>query len=413
MANVLVIIMGGGRGERLYPLTKPRSKPAVPFGGKYRLVDIPISNCLNSGYCDVFVLTQFQSASLNRHIARTYRFDLFSPGFVEILAAEQTEESQEWYKGTADAIRKHLHRFLDPPYDSYLILSGDHLYRMDYRDLVGYHERTGADMTLSIYPVSREVAGQFGILQMAPDGRITGFYEKPSDPAVLDGLRVSEETLAASGIQDSSRAYLGSMGVYVFRREALENVLAGTSELDFGREVIPKALPRLRVMGYLFNGYWEDIGAIGAFYDASLRLLGGAPPFRFYEGGWPIFTRQRYLPPSRLLDCRAVNSFIADGCTLERVEVQSSILGIRSLVKEGTQILRSVVMGRDSYESPGEIGSNCHIERAILDLNVRIGDRVEIRGAEDRPDEDGEGYAVRDGIVVVPKNSVIPSGVKI
>lgn len=415
MSSVLAVIMGGGRGARLYPLTKVRSKPAVPLGGNYRLIDIPISNCLNSGYRKVFILTQFQSASLNSHIAQTYHFDPFAPGFVEILAAEQTEESQEWYQGTADAIRKHLHRFLDPPHDHYLILSGDHLYRMDYRDLVRRHERTRSDVTVAVYPVSREAAKEFGVMHLAPDGRVVGFFEKPKDPALLDRLRVRGKLLASRGLRDPSRPYLGSMGIYVFRREALEAALADTEEMDFGRHVIPRILFTLRVMGYPFRGYWEDIGTIRAFYEANLRLAGPDPPFWFYHPEGSIYTRPRYLPPARLRDCRVTDSLIADGSVVERAEIHGSILGIRSHVRAGTRIVRSVVMGRESFGkgAGAGIGRNCSIERAILDLNAHVGDRVQIRGAEGRPDEDGESYAVRDGIVVVPKNAVIPSGTRI
>jgi glucose-1-phosphate adenylyltransferase len=412
MSSVLAIIMGGGRGSRLYPLTKVRSKPAVPLGGKYRLIDIPISNCLNSGYRSVFVLTQFQSASLNRHVARTYRFDLFAPGFVEILAAEQTDESQEWYQGTADAIRQHLHRFLDPPHDHYIILSGDHLYRMDYRDMVRRHERKKADVTVALYPVSRQAAKEYGIMRLAPDGRVVGFVEKPTDPAVLNRFRVSGKTMASRGLRDPSRPFLGSMGIYVFTRRALEEALLGTQQVDFGRHIIPGMLKSLRVMSFPFRGYWEDIGTIRAFYEANIRMTEANPPFWFYDREAPIYTRQRYLPPSQIQDCQVRDSLIAEGCSVDRAEVQGSILGIRSRVKGGTQIVRSVVMGRESYQR-GSIGRNCYLERAILDLNVEIGDRVEIRGAEDRPDEECEDYSIRDGIVIVPKNAVIPSGTKI
>ncbi len=413
MSNVLAVIMGGGRGTRLYPLTKVRSKPAVPLGGKYRLIDITISNCLNSGYRKVFVLTQFQSASLNSHITGTYRFDPFAPGFVEILAAEQTDESQEWYQGTADAIRKHLHRLLDPPHDFYLILSGDHLYRMDYGDMVQQHERTGADVTVGVYAVTREAAKEFGIMRLAPGGRIIGFVEKPNDPMVLDDLELPESDPLVQGQRDRTRRFPGSMGIYVFSRMALENALGSMTEWDFGRHIIPGLLDRMRVMSYPFQGYWEDIGTIRAFYEANLRLTQPDPPFWFYEAAAPIYTRPRYLSPTRIADCRVSDSLIADGCFLEGAEVSHSILGIRSAVRRGSRMLRTIVMGRESFQGQGGIGEDCTIEGAILDLNAQIGEGVEIRGRPDRPDEDGESYVVRDGIVVVPKNSKIPAGTKI
>ncbi len=413
MSSVLAVILGGGRGTRLYPLTKFRSKPAVPLGGKYRLIDITISNCLNSGYRKVFVLTQFQSASLNSHITSTYRFDPFAPGFVEILAAEQTDESQEWYQGTADSIRKHLHRLLEPAHDFYLILSGDHLYRMDYRDMVEQHASSGADVTVGVHAVTREAAKGLGIMRLAPDGRVVGFVEKPNDPRVLDELELNEGDLLPKGQQEQNQCFLGSMGIYVFSREALEKALVGTTKWDFGKHIIPSLLNQMRVMRYTFQGYWEDIGTIRAFYEANLRLTQHDSPFSFYAADAPIYTRPRYLAPTRVVNTRISDSLIADGCLLEEATVSNSILGIRSLVRRGSRIFRTIVMGRESFQGLGGIGQDCSIEGAILDLNAQIGDGVEIRGYPDRLDEDGEGYAVRDGIVVIPKNSTIPSGTKI
>lgn len=413
MSSVLAVILGGGRGTRLYPLTKVRSKPAVPLGGKYRLIDITISNCLNSGYRKVFVLTQFQSASLNSHITSTYRFDPFAPGFVEILAAEQTDESQEWYQGTADSIRKHLHRLLDPGHDFYLILSGDHLYRMDYRDMVEQHARSGADVTVGVHAVTREAAKGLGIMRLAPDGRVVGFVEKPNDSQVLDELELNEVDLLPQDQQEQNRRFLGSMGIYVFSREALEKALTGTTEWDFGKHIIPSLLNQMCVMRYTFQGYWEDIGTIRSFYEANLRLTQPDSPFSFYAADAPIYTRPRYLAPTRIVNTRISDSLIADGCLLEEGEISNSILGIRSLVRRGSRILRTIVMGRESFRGQGGIGQDCSIEGAILDLNAQIGDGVEIHGYPDRSDEDGEGYAVRDGIVVIPKNSIIPAGTKI
>ncbi len=413
MPSVLAIIMGGGRGSRLYPLTQVRSKPAVPLGGMYRLIDVPISNCLNSGIRSVYILTQFQSASLNSHVARTYRFDPFAPGYVEVLAAEQTEENQEWYQGTADAIRQHLHRFLDSDHDHYLILSGDHLYRMDYRDMIRPHARKKADLTVAVQPVTLEAAKDYGVMRLAPDRRVVGFVEKPDDPAVLETLRVREDDPLVRGLRDKTRLYPGSMGIYLFTKEALGRALSGTREVDFGKHVIPGVLSSMRVMSHPFKSYWEDIGTIRTFYEANLRLAGSDPPFWFYQPGSPIYTRPRFLPPARLSDCRVSDSLITDGCIVEGAEIQRSILGIRSHVRNGSRIIRSIVMGRESFQGPATIGRNCHIEEAILDVNARIGNRVEIRGAEGRPDEDGDGYAIREGVVVVSKNSVIPAGTRI
>jgi glucose-1-phosphate adenylyltransferase len=411
--NVLALILGGGAGTRLYPLTKLRAKPAVPIGGQYRLVDIPISNCLHSGLEHIYVVTQYNSVSLHRHITQTYNFDLFSRGWVQILAAEQTPLSREWYQGTADAIRKQLAeiRALDP--HDCLILSGDHLYRMDYRAFLDAHRAAQADITLAVLPVSRSDAPRFGVVQADPERRIVKFYEKPSDPALLDALAASA---------DPARPYLGSMGVYVFRTEVLYDLLAAHAGSDFGKHIIPAGIERCRVMAYPFQGYWEDIGTIRAFYDANIALTAPDPPFSFYDAERPIYTHPRFLPPTRLdEDCALRQVLLADGCRLTRSQIYESVIGVRSLIGPEARVTRTVMMGADYYETDAEraenaargvpsigVGQGCLIEGAIIDKNARIGDDVVIRHLPDRADMETDDYAARDGLVIVMKNGVIP-----
>jgi glucose-1-phosphate adenylyltransferase len=412
------VILGGGRGTRLSPLTRYRSKPAVPFGGKYRLIDITVSNAINSGLRQIFVLTQFQSASLNRHISNTFRFDPFSRGFVEILAAEQTEESSDWYQGTADAVRKQMPRFLSREWEYIVILSGDHLYKMDYGPFLQAHAESGAEITVGVVPVPREDASGLGILRMEKE-HIVEFLEKPKDPDVLDRVKLDEQTARNAGIRDPRRRFLGSMGIYVFNRDALGKVVFDSTHVDFGREVIPEALGKLHVRGYFFQDYWEDIGTIGAFYRANLGLTHQKPDFNLYDPSWPIYSRARYLPASRISGCTIQDSVIADGSILHGATVEGSIVGIRSRIGQGSRVKDSVILGADYFEDwdtargPLGIGRDCVIERAIVDKNARVGDGCVIRNVEGVIEAEGRGYAIREGIVIVPKNETLPAGTKI
>ena len=418
MLKTLVVILGGGRGTRLSPLTRHRSKPAVPLGGKYRLIDIPVSNAINSGLRNIFVLTQFQSASLNRHVSTTYRFDPFSQGFVEILAAEQTEESSDWYQGTADAVRKQLPRFLSREWDAILILSGDHLYKMDYRPFIESHAESRAEITVGVVPVAREDAWKYGILRMEKDW-IVEFVEKPTDPVVLDRIELDVATTRRAGIHDLKRRFLASMGIYVFTRDVLASVLSESRAFDFGREVIPDALGKRRVRGYFFQDYWEDIGTIGSFYQANLSLTCPDAAFNLFDPAWPIYSSPRYLPPSRISDCSIRSSMISDGCTIDGAEITDSVIGIRSRIGRGTKIRNAVVMGADYYEDLAfgrpsiGVGRDCVIEHAIIDKNARVGDGCVVRNAEGVVEAEGTGYVIREGVVIVSKNDLLPAGTKI
>ena len=421
MDDAIAVILGGGRGTRLYPLTKLRSKPAVPFGGKYRLIDISISNCINSAVERVFVLTQFNSISLNRHVNRTYRFGTFSRGFVDILAARQTETSSDWYQGTADAVRQNLHTFNDRPHEVVLILSGDHLYRMDYRDFVARHLASGADITIGVVPVTRQQAPELGIVATDPEGRIVRFAEKPSSPELLSELRLAGPLPGQATLPTGGRQYLASMGIYVFRRGVLSQVLADRTGSDFGGEVIPEAMKRFRVMAFFFDGYWRDIGTIRSFYEANLELTTPVPSFNFYDERYPIFSRARFLPCSKVNACTVEHSLLADGCIINRSEIRNSVIGLRSVIGENSRILNSVLMGADYYEAgppsdpaaagiPVGIGPGCHIERAIIDKDARIGPNVQIVNRNKVRECDEPLYSIREGIVVIPKNTVIPPG---
>lgn len=425
MRDTVVIILGGGQGSRLYPLTRVRSKPAVPIAGKYRLIDIPVSNAINSELRKIFVLTQFNWASLNSHVVRTYRFDPFSEGFVEILAAEQTAESGDWFQGTANAVRKHVHRFATPSIKNALILSGDQLYRMDYRKLIEQHKATQATVTVGVVPVRRDQASGFGVLKVDDKGRITEFCEKPKDQATLDHMVCSPEQLARLGFNDPTRPYLASMGIYLFNMKALEKSLSNPSNLDFGHDIIPEAIHKVPVYAHIFDDYWEDIGTIKAFYEANLDLVNPTPNFHFYNNEAPIYTRPRYLPGSKVYDCRVHHSIISEGCLIRDSIIEDSIIGIRSRVNRGTVIRRTVMMGADYYEPyeewertrptlvPLGIGEDVHIEGAIIDKNARIGDGSLIRNIKGVQHEDGDNYFIRDGIVVIPKNAVILPGTQI
>jgi glucose-1-phosphate adenylyltransferase len=427
--KVLAIILGGGVGTRLYPLTKMRAKPAVPIAGKYRLIDIPVSNCINSDIFKIYVLTQFNSASLNRHISRAYNFTTgFTEGFVEVLAAQQTPENPNWFQGTADAVRQYLWLFQEWQADEYLILSGDHLYRMDYGDFVRRHRETGADVTISVVPMDHRRASDFGLMKIDQTGRIIDFSEKPKGDA-LSAMAVDTSVLGLTAEEAKEKPYIASMGIYVFKREALVRLLRDFPEqIDFGKEIIPNSAKDYNLQAYLFNDYWEDIGTIESFYDANLALTQQPrPPFSFYDEDAPIYTRQRYLPPSKLLDCHVRESIISEGCILKNCSITHSVLGVRSRVEAGCTIEDTLLMGADYYQPFAErqssqdcdssqvplgIGSDTVIRRAIIDKNARIGCNVQIIN-KDRVEEaerESEGFYIRSGIVVVLKQSVIADG---
>jgi len=410
--DMLGVVLGGGKGTRLFPLTLVRSKPAVPLGGKYRLIDIPISNCINSGINQVFVLTQYNSASLNRHINQTYRFGFFSRGFVDILAAEQTHESLSWYQGTADAVRQSLRHVLAQNPKHILVLSGDQLYRMDYRRVADLHFRKDADVTICTIPVEAPKAADFGILKMDNDGRIRDFYEKPQDPALIESLKVDLDVWKKVGVT-AEKPLMASMGIYLFKTDVLLRLLSDETKLDFGGHVIPSALAKSRVFGYVFNGYWEDIGTIRAFYKANLEMASAAPRFNFYDVKAPIYTNPRFLPASRIQRCVVENSIISDGCVIQDSTVRDSIVGIRSVLGPKTELNDSLLMGADYYDlDPTEsipigIGEGSRIEGALIDKNVRIGRNVRITNPDGIQEAEGKNYYIREGIVIVPKNAIL------
>ncbi len=426
MKRVLAIILGGGAGSRLYPLTKVRAKPAVPLAGKYRLIDIPVSNCINSEIVKIYVLTQFNSASLNRHLSRTYNFSAFQEGFVEVLAAQQTADNPEWFQGTADAVRQYLWLFMEWDVDEYLILSGDHLYRMDYSQFVRRHRETNADITLSVIPVDEKKAPELGLMKIDNHGRIVDFYEKPSGEA-LKQMQVDTTLLGLTPEKARENPYIASMGIYVFKKEILAKLLeTNPNATDFGKEIIPASANDHNLQAYLFSDYWEDIGTIEAFYEANLALTKQPqPPFSFYHEQAPIYTRGRYLPPSKILDCKITESMVGEGCILKECRVHHSVLGIRTRIESNCTIEDSLLMGSDYYESalereeslkqgelPIGIGSGTTIRRAIIDKNARIGHNVMIinkEGIEEANRED-DGFYIRNGIVVVIKNRTIPDG---
>ncbi len=428
MKRVLAIILGGGAGTRLYPLTKLRAKPAVPLGAKYRLIDIPISNCINSEIQRIYVLTQFNSASLNRHIARTYAMVAtgLSDGFVEVLAAQQTPDSPSWFEGTADAVRKYSWLFAEWDVDQYLILSGDHLYRMDYGDFIQRHRDAKADITLSVVPVDDERASDFGLMKIDGDGRVRAFSEKPKGQA-LKAMAVDTTVLGLSKEQAQTLPYIASTGIYVFEKQVLLDLLNDNPRhTDFGKEILPAAAVDHKVQAYLFNDYWEDIGTIESFYRANLALTEQpVPSFSFYDEKAPIYTRSRYLPPTKLLDSRVIESMVGEGCILKECTVKRSVIGIRSRIETGCVIDNALLMGADYYESPLErqqtldsgkvplgVGANTTIQRAIVDKNARIGRNVRIVN-QDRVQEatrEEMGFVIRNGIVVVIKNATIPDG---
>ena len=415
MDDVLTLILGGGRGNRLFPLTRMRSKPAVPIGGKYRLIDIPISNCLHAGLKKIFVLTQFNSASLNRHIALTYRLDMFSQGFVEVLAAEQTPESSDWFQGTADAVRQAARHFVGHDADHYLILAGDHLYRMDFCDLVEAHIENRADITIAAQPVNPSDATQMGIFLFDNEGQIAGFEEKPK-AARLAEMRGSVPHGSTAGGVTPERPFVASMGIYVFSREVLLEMLREPG-IDFGKELIPRALSTRRVHPYIYRGYWADVGTIQAFYDANIQLTRPDAPFNFFHPRFPMYTRPRFLPATRAHECRIDMSILAEGCVLDQCTITDSVVGIRTHVDRGTRISRSVLLGADFYEEgatdddvPLGIGRDVVLDRVIVDKNARIGEGSRLTNENKVDSADGDGYYIRDGIVIVPKGGTVKPG---
>jgi glucose-1-phosphate adenylyltransferase len=418
--STIAVIMGGGAGSRLFPLTKDRSKPAVPLGGKYRLVDVPISNCLNSGLRRVYVLTQFNSTSLHRHIQASYKFDNFTQSFVEILAAQQTPEGGHWYQGTADAVRQNLRQLTQHDDEYVLILSGDQLYRMDYRDVIEQHVACGSDITIATIPVSRSAAPGFGIMHTHPDRKIFRFVEKPAEGLLLDELRIPQELLQDLKLDPAEDLYQASMGIYVFNRKVLVECL-DNDFVDFGKNVIPMAIEKYQVNSFIFQGYWEDVGTIRAYFDATLNMAAANPHFSFFNSRAPVYTHPRFLPASKFNAAMIRSSIISDGCIISDATLDRCLVGIRSVIGSGSTLRNSIIMGSDFYEAdlgpptsdsvPAMgIGRNCVIERCIVDKNARIGDGVVIT-PEGKPDPfDGDGFYVRDGIVVIPKNGVVAHG---
>ena len=426
MKSVLAIILGGGAGTRLYPLTKFRAKPAVSLAGKYRLIDIPVSNCINSEIHKIYVLTQFNSASLNRHISRTYQFSQFTEGFVEVLAAQQTPDSPSWFQGTADAVRQYLWLFDSWNVDDFLILSGDHLYRMDYSLFVGRHRATNADITLSVVPVGTKQASEFGLMKIDGTGRVIDFYEKPKGDA-LNAMRVDTTVLGLTPEQANERPFIASMGIYVFKKHVLIDLLQKSlDQTDFGKEIIPGSARDYNVQAYLFDSYWEDIGTIEAFYQANLALtVQPQPPFSFYHEDAPIYTRSRYLPPNKLLACHITESTITEGCILKNCRIHHSVIGLRQRINADCVIEDSLLMGADFYEPLSEssqqitqgkipigIGEGSVVRRAIIDKNARIGANVQIINKDRIQEAEREdlGFYIRSGIVVVLKNATIMDG---
>ena len=426
MKRVLSIILGGGAGTRLYPLTKYRAKPAVSLAGMYRLIDIPVSNCLNSDILKIYVLTQFNSASLNRHISKAYNFSTFSDGFVEVLAAQQTPDSPSWFEGTADAVRKYMWMFEEADVDEFIILSGDHLYRMDYADYVRKHRESGADVTLSVVPIGYKTASSFGLMKVNDNNQIVEFSEKPKGDA-LKKMEVDTQQLGLSAEEAKEKPFIASMGIYVFKKQVLIDLLNKYPEqTDFGHQIIPSSAKDYDVQAYLFKGYWEDIGTIEAFYEANIALTKQPnPAFSFFKEDAPIYTRSRYLPPSKILDCHVTESIISEGCILKNCRINKSVIGLRQRIHNNCEIDRSLIIGSDYYEQMDEsgefpngdkipmgIGEGSIIKRAIIDKNARIGKNVKIINKDNvqEAERESEGFYIRSGIVVVIKNAVIPDG---
>jgi glucose-1-phosphate adenylyltransferase len=425
MPNVLSLILGGGRGTRLYPLTQLRSKPAVPVAGKYRLIDIPISNCINSGLNRIYVLTQFLSVSLHRHIANTYKFDPFSGGFVEVLAAQQTNEAADWYQGTADAVRQQIRYVVEDASAQVLILSGDQLYRMDFRQLVKTHAAAEADVTIAVLPVPRDQVGGFGLVRLDDAGRVAGFVEKPQTNEAVAPLKTSEEWIERRGVRCKGRPYLASMGIYLFSRKALLELLnAQPRATDFGKEIFPRSIRSHKVHAHLFDGYWEDLGTVKAYHEANLALAGDDPPFDFHSPEGVIYTRMRFLPASRICGASVKQCLISDGCVVHPgAMLERCVVGIRSVLGRGVTIRDSIFLGADRYETDAEraanrargmpdllIGDGTVIERAILDKECRVGRNVRIVNERGVQNDEGENFVIREGVVVIPRGAMVPDG---
>lgn len=422
--RTIAVILGGGRGQRLYPLTKLRCKPAVPLGGKYRLIDVPIGNCLNSGLNQIYVLTQFQSASLNRHVTNSYRFDRFGEGFVEILAAQQTYEGNDWYQGTADAVRQNLGRFGNK-YDEVLILSGDQLYHMDFQELLSFHRKSGADISISVLPVRAEATAALGITQVDRAGRVVGFVEKPAANR-LDELVTDPQVLARFNVEDANRPFLASMGIYIFNRKVLCDELTEHEYVDFGKHLFPATIARYRVQAFVFDGYWEDIGTVKAFHEANLAMAASPPTFSFRTANGLIYTRPRTLPGTIAGSLQIRNSIVSDGCQIGDAILENAILGIRSILGHHVHLTRTLVMGADFYESADDrannrrigqpdvgLADNVVIENAIVDKNVRIGPDVIVKNPDRVHPTETPLYAVRDGIICIHKGATIHAGTRI
>ncbi|MEO6221637.1 MAG: glucose-1-phosphate adenylyltransferase [Vicinamibacterales bacterium] len=414
MLDVLTIVLGGGRGTRLFPLTHHRSKPAVPLGGKYRLIDIPISNCLHAGFKRIYVLTQFNSASLNRHIAQTYRLDLFSEGFVEVIAAEQTPEGERWFQGTADAVRQAARHFRNIDAEYYLILAGDHIYRMDFGELIESHIDRNADITIAAQPVTADEATQMGILRCDQENQIVGFDEKPS-PERLEELRPKSTHSRTASHLGPDKPFVASMGIYVFSRDVLHEVLARDHAVDFGKEIIPHALNTHKVQAHFFRGFWADVGTVQAFYDVNLMLTRRGAPFNFFHPTRPIYTRPRFLPASRLHQCTIDEAIVAEGCYLDHCEIRESVVGIRTSIHNGATVTRSILLGADTYDDrqtdlPLGVGRGAVLDRVIMDKNARVGEGARLVNDRGIQDVDGDGYYIRNGIIMVPKGGVVKPG---
>lgn len=422
MEQIVTIILAGGRGTRLYPLTKLRSKPAVPVGGKFRLIDIPISNCIHSGLKKIYILTQFSSESLHRHIFKTYLFDNFSKDFVTILSVQQTRDSLDWYQGTADAVRQNM-RFFPGDTNLVLILSGDHLYKMDYQEIINFHLQKRADISIAIYPTFEERISEFGAIKLDQEYRVTGYLEKPKSAEQREQMRVTESVFQQLGLRSDGRTHLASMGIYLFNWDVLKELLENSKYVDFGNELIPFAIKRKKVCGYFFNGYWEDIGSIRRFFETHIELTEPFPKFNFYEEQKPIFTHARFLPSSKILSAEISQTILSEGSIIKRSQINHSIIGLRSRIGENSLIDHSIVMGADYFESiEGSIittkrripkigiGDDCEIRNAIIDSNVRIGNGVKLINVRNVTEEVAENYVIRDGIVVIPVNSIIPDG---